>query len=282
MVSVIPKIEQLTARITRVLGCNPGPMTLQGTNTYLVGTGPKRFLIDTGSPDVPEYVQSLQSTLNENNISIQAIILTHWHHDHVGGIKGIFNKLLQSGTVPLLKYPLGDSEDTSVSEKYTYLKDQEVLKTEGASLRVVHTPGHTVDHIILQLQEDNSIFSGDCILGEGTAVFEDLSDYMKSLQIIADLKPNVIYPGHGPVIQNPVPQIQYYINHRNEREKQILECLESSKSPMESMEVVKILYKDVAEHLHPVADKNVNNHLSKLKKEGTVKEDNGKWFMSKL
>uniref|UniRef100_H2YXR9 Endoribonuclease LACTB2 n=1 Tax=Ciona savignyi TaxID=51511 RepID=H2YXR9_CIOSA len=283
MLSVIPKLEQLSARIIRVLGCNPGPMTLQGTNTYLVGTGKKRFLIDTGSHDVPEYIDCLQTTLDKNNIGIQAIIITHWHHDHVGGIAGIFRKILKNGSVPLLKFPLGESEDTSVDQQYSYLKDQQVLKTEGASLRVVHTPGHTVDHIVLKLEEDNSVFSGDCILGEGTAVFEDLADYMQSLEKIAGLKPDVIYPGHGPVINSPLENIQHYINHRNQREQQIIECIEAKyPAPLQSMDMVKIIYKDVPEHLHPAADKNVNNHLSKLKKEGKINEENGKWVLSKL
>lgn len=82
-----------------------------------------------------------------------------------------------------------------------WLTDGQEIKVEGATVRVHHTPGHTTDHVILTLLEDNIVFSGDCILGEGTAVFEDLFMYMKSLNRILELKPQFIYPGHGNIIK---------------------------------------------------------------------------------
>ena len=138
-----------------------------------------------------------------------------------------------------------DSEhDTNYSSlPFTYLSDGQKLSPEGATLRVVATPGHTKDHLVLLLEEENALFSGDCILGEGSAVFEDLFTYMKSLKAILELKPYVIYPGHGSVITEPTLKIQEYIAHRNQREEQIIKVMTDIKKPLTPMEIVEIVYK---------------------------------------
>ena len=287
MLSVLPKVEQLSQRVIRILGCNPGPMTLQGTNTYLVGTGRERLLIDTGEAEQPSilYCKELGSCLEQFNISIKAVILTHWHHDHVGGIAHLYSKGLISAKTPLYKFPLGTDDDrpTNRGLVYSFLKDKVTIEAEGATLRVLYTPGHTQDHIALLLQEENAIFTGDCILGEGTAVFEDLFDYMKSLELLLGFKPSILYPGHGKVITDPERVIRHYITHRNQREGQIVDCLKKfHPMPMQPMQVVKEIYADVPIMLHVPAEKNVCNHLEKLKKEGKVTENEGVWLLSKL
>jgi glyoxylase-like metal-dependent hydrolase (beta-lactamase superfamily II) len=97
---------------------------------------------------------------------------------------------------------------------YTEIRDGQIFQVEGATLTAVATPGHTSDHTSFYSKEESALFSGDCILGQGSTVFESLKDYMESLQRLKTLAPKKIYPGHGPVVENGTEKIEEYILHR--------------------------------------------------------------------
>uniref|UniRef100_A0A6M2DUH4 Beta-lactamase-like protein 2 homolog n=1 Tax=Xenopsylla cheopis TaxID=163159 RepID=A0A6M2DUH4_XENCH len=290
MAAIIPPVTRISSKIIRVLGCNPGEMTLQGTNTYIIGTGSKRILIDTGDAGVEKYIQNLQGVMKENKFVFSDIILTHWHHDHIGGVESILNLEGNKGC-RVWKHPRTDIVEDGTSYGNLYfmpLKNKQDINVEGATLEVYHTPGHTTDHVVLLLNEQQiskdkgtskeqddsvAVFSGDCILGEGTAVFEDLYDYMKSLYYILSLKPTIIYPGHGNIVQDPVERIEYYIQHRNERERQIMAYFESNPDKLlNTLDIVKNVYVGISESLWPAASVNVSQHLNKLRRENRVYE----------
>ncbi|XP_013181284.1 PREDICTED: beta-lactamase-like protein 2 homolog [Papilio xuthus] len=273
MSAVIPTVTRLSSRIIRILGCNPGPMTLQGTNTYLIGTGKNRILLDTGDKNISEYQKNLQDVVQTEQVNIEHIVVTHWHHDHIGGVEDLYGTIAKQPKIWKHKRSEDDNKEDTLSVPIHWLSDGQQIEVEGATVKIHHTPGHTTDHVVLTLLEDNIMFSGDCILGEGTAVFEDLYTYMKSLNKILDLNPNVIYPGHGNIVEDPIEKIEYYIAHRNLRENQILETLkENANKQLTEMDLVRIIYTETPEHLWPAAAYNVNHHLKKLTKENKLKE----------
>lgn len=236
--------------------------------------------MDTGEPGIPEYISLLKSALEQFSVSLQEIIVTHWHYDHVGGVDDICKAFSQK--FPVSKIQRLSTEDIPLQgTEYTFIKDQHVFHTEGATLKVHFNPGHSEDHAILHLLEDNVVFSGDTILGGATTVVEDLPSYMKSLEDILKINPSLIYPGHGYVIENPQEVVEGYVKHRRMREDQIVQCLIANRDKlMEPMDIVKIIYVGVPEHLHRSAASNVKQHLLKLQKENRVESPDGqRWKM---
>ncbi|XP_055628813.1 beta-lactamase-like protein 2 homolog [Toxorhynchites rutilus septentrionalis] len=277
--ATIPPVTRLSTRLIRILGFNPSPMTLQGTNTYLIGSGTRRILLDAGDPDVPDYISHLKQVILDEKVIIGDIIVSHWHHDHIGGVDDVLNAIDNNESCRVWKFRRTDApEPTLENTVCCELKNGQKFEIDGATLEVLHTPGHTTDHIVLLLHEDNSLFSGDCILGEGTTVFEDLYEYIKSLCIIKNTKPTVIYPGHGNVITDPIDRINHYINHRNEREAQILAVLQSNPNvEFKEMDIVKVIYKNTPENLWMAAAYNVNHHLRKLTIERKIIHEHDAW-----
>jgi endoribonuclease LACTB2 len=199
-------------------------------------------LIDSsGGPTIGDYIDLLSKELSKRNCSIQEILITHWHWDHTDGVQHIFKNVTKS-PVRVSKFALVDQPEYDEVTKYNYINDNHIFETEGATIKAIYTPGHTKDHLSFYLNEENSLFSGDCILGETTAEFEDLYDYMNSLRRILGLQPQTIYPGHGPVVKDAVTRVGQYIEHRNKRNNQIVEALRKSKEPRDVESLVREIY----------------------------------------
>ncbi|KAG0160928.1 hypothetical protein PDIDSM_8460 [Penicillium digitatum] len=273
----LPEVERLSASVVRILGGNPGKFTLQGH-------GHQRILIDTGEGK-PAWAANLQSVLSAEKATVHQALLTHWPPDHVGGLPDLL-KLCPEAQI--FKHQ-PDSNQADIQEG-------QVFSVEGATLTAVHTPGHTVDHMVFMLEEENAMFTGDNVLGHGTAVFETLKPYLSSLRRMRDrVSSGRGYPGHGAVIENAGVRITEYITHRHQREDEVLRVLHFGKLDVAAgeswperkqawtpIELVKRIYSDVPESLHKPASHGVLQVLLKLEDEGrtVVDLDSGKWSLA--
>jgi len=267
----LPDVDSWSERVVVALGQNPGMFTGPGTNTYLVGTGPERILLDTGDGR-PEYLPILARALEHaGDVRIQEIVLTHGHPDHIGGAASIIET---HGALRVSKRPWAEMDERHAVTVQP-IDDGDVVRSEGATLRAVHTPGHAEDHLCFVLEEEGALFSGDNVLGVGTTVIPpfggDLGVYMRSLDRLLAEEPTVIYPAHGPKIEDGRAKLREYIDHRHEREQQVLEALDAGLASIEA--IVKRVYAAYPEALHSAAAWTVTNQLLKLEREGRVGRD---------
>jgi ribonuclease/clavin/mitogillin len=265
----LPDVDRWSDRVVVALGQNPGIFTGPGTNTYLIGTGKRRILLDTGQGRA-SYLPILAAALEQAGCEgIQEIVLTHGHEDHIGGARSVIERF---GTLRISKQPWPEI-DAPHELTMTTIGEGSVLRTEGATLRAIHAPGHAEDHLCFVLEEEGSLFSGDNVLGVGTTVIPrqggDLRLYMNSLDRLLAQEPAAIYPAHGPLIQDGQAKIREYIAHRQMREDQILAALGAG--PLTIPEIVAQIYADYPPSLHGPAGESVGSHLRKLESEGRAR-----------
>jgi len=238
----------------RILAPNPGPFTLEGTNTWVVGAQPS-LVIDPGPAD-PDHMDAIGRQAGP----IEAILLTHRHPDHALGAA----LLAERSGARVLAFRPQDGEER--------IRHGQAVQVGGEEVRAVHTPGHTPDHLCFHDPVSGALFTGDAVLGRGTSMITpsegDMAAYMRSLAVLRRLEPSVIYPGHGPAVWSAARKLDEYIDHRLRREQQVLDGLGGG--PRTPEELVAGIYHEYPVELHAAAAGSVLAHLVKLEREGLV------------
>ncbi len=248
--------------IVRIVAPNPGPMTLEGTNTYVVAAGEGRFVIDPG-PNNPGHIAKIEEAAKQQGC-IAGVLLTHSHADH-------------SQAAPLLSAPilLGSVGTTDEADPLAPPADAVTSEKTVGPFEVVPTPGHAADHVALSLGD--VCFCGDLVLGHGSSFVPpdggSLAAYMESLNLVRDLGPTLLCPGHGPWITNPKAKLDEYIEHRLDRERRLAAALDSGERSRAKL--LEMAWSDVSSELRPAAAIVMQAHLEKLEAEGRLPNDLG-------
>jgi glyoxylase-like metal-dependent hydrolase (beta-lactamase superfamily II) len=255
--------------IVRIVAPNPGPMTLEGTNTYLVGSDPV-WVVDPGPAD-ESHIDLIRSEA-ESRGGIGAVVITHSHLDHNGGASMLGADVIWGGSGSV-------DEGAQLASAATALGSNRIEpvrgsfaaeESEAGPFHVVPTPGHANDHVVFV--RGDVVFCGDLVLGEGSSIVPpasaggSLADYMRSLERLGELAPKLMCPGHGPWITEPEAKVAEYTAHRLERERKLVAALESGERSRARL--LEAGWDDVPEQLRPAAALAMQAHLEKLAGEG--------------
>ncbi|MDQ2649998.1 MAG: MBL fold metallo-hydrolase [Actinomycetota bacterium] len=252
----------LSPLVRRIVANNPGRMTGPGTNTYLVGID-EIVVIDPG-PDLPGHLDAIAGCGGDR---IRWIVCTHTHPDHSPGAAG----LKERTGAEVLAF---DARDDLVIDRS--LADGDGIEATEFVLRAIHTPGHASNHLCFLLEQERLLFSGDHVMEGSTVVISppdgDMAQYLQSLERLQAIRRlRGIAPAHGHLIDDPKTVLAHYVQHRLDREEQVLAQVAAGTATIP--EIVAALYADVDDELHPVAAKTVWAHLRKLLDDGRVKGD---------
>lgn len=274
------EVERLSPLVRRVLACNPSPFTYTGTGTYIVGTG-EVAVIDPGPLDDVHLAALARAVEGER---VTYIVITHTHRDHSPAavpLKAATGAELV-GCAPLVLADAGPRADASFDDTYApdrVLADGEAVTGPGWTLRAVHTPGHTSNHLCYALEEEGALFSGDHVMGWSTTVVAppdgDMTAYMASLKKLLDRDDLIYHPTHGPAVDDPQRLVRGLIAHRRQREGQILRLL--AERPQVIADMVPQMYAGVDQRLWPAAGRSVLAHLIDLETRGSVQRAGERW-----
>ena len=249
---------QVTDRTSFVLADNPGIMTLDGTNTWIVREpGASRSVVVDPGPDDEEHLRAVVAAAGD----VGLVLFTHRHHDHTDALARI---------VELTGAPTR-SIDPEFSRGAEPLVDGETIDVDGLTIEVVATPGHTTDSTCFLIGTERSLLTGDTILGRGTTVIAHpdgvLGPYLDSLAHIRELVDEGLVerflPGHGPVVDAPAEVVDFYLEHRAERLDQVRAAVDTGATT--ARQVVERVYRDVDESLWGAAELSVAAQLEHLR-----------------
>ncbi|SEL50562.1 MBL fold metallo-hydrolase [Nonomuraea pusilla] len=245
-----------TEHAENLLAPNPSAMTLDGTNTWVIGGGEEVVVVDPG-PDDEAHLRRVLDHLGERRVT--EILLTHGHVDHSGGARRF--AALAGAPVRALdpRHRLGEEG----------LADGDVVTVAGLELHVYGTPGHSFDSLCFWLPADGAMLTGDTVLGRGTTMIGQdggLADYLRTLDRLRAaaerLEARALLPGHGPVLTDPVGALDGYVAHRRERLDQISAA--RARGARTPREIVEIVYAGVDSSLWPAAEVSVAAQLDYL------------------
>lgn len=267
-------LTPLSPLVSRVLAPNPSAFTYTGTQTYLVGASDVA-VIDPGPAD-PDHMTALTAAIAGR--PVVAILCTHTHRDHSPAawpLSAATNAPIV-GCAPLTLEDDGPRADAAFDADYRpdrVLADGDRVSGDGWTLEAVATPGHTSNHLCFALAQERALFTGDHVMGWSTSVISppdgDMTDYMASMQRLAERDDAIYYPAHGDPVENPQRLVRGMMGHRKQREGQILRFLERNGASA-IPDMVAEMYKGVDPRLHPAAGRSVLAHLIDLEGRGVV------------
>jgi glyoxylase-like metal-dependent hydrolase (beta-lactamase superfamily II) len=257
-----------------VHAANPGPMTGAGNWTWLL-RGRVATLIDAGTGE-PKHLDALAQQLGRADLT--QVLVTHGHTDHASGAPAL------RGRWPGARFRkmLWPERDAKWPMPWEPIADGDVVEAGDVMLTAVHTPGHAPDHLCFWHEESRSLFCGDLAVA-GSSVWipvslqGDLGAYLASLERVLALEPARMYPAHGAVIDDPTALLRRYLQHRRDREEQVLDAL--ARGDYDPETIVARVYEDLRESLLPLAREGVLANLIKLEREGRVVREGERWTL---
>ncbi len=268
------KITGVSPLIRRLVAHNPSPFTFYGTGTYFVGKQGKIAIIDPG-PAIASHMHALEKFLE--TVTISHILVTHNHVDHSPAAHPL--KVITGAKIYAFdvrgQADIDNHAEEGRDRDFTpdhILKDGDVIEGDGWTLDVVHTPGHLSNHLCFGLREERALFTGDHVMGWSTSVVSQpdghMKDYLASLEKLLHRDDEIYYPTHGASIENPKPYVKALIDHRHQREDQILATIAGRATTIPQM--VEAIYCDIPTYLHPAAASSVLSHLIHMVDGGRV------------